>query len=49
MKKKHALALILALFTLLATGLRRPEGRTDHDCDEFLSDVCADAERDGRR
>ena len=30
-------------------GLRRPEGRTDHDCDEFLSDVCADAERDGRR
>ena len=46
MKKKHALALILALFTLLATGCA---AQTDHDCDEFLSDVCADAERDGRR
>ena len=29
--------------------LRGADGRADHDCDEFLSDVCADAERDGRR
>lgn len=49
MKKKHALALILALFTLLATGCAAQKDGQTTDCDEFLSDVCADAERDGRR